>query len=103
MTKKCLGYDENYKHCLTCPDRDGIPREDGKRMICYTKGLIHGKTMAKPCAECGAYYPGDCRCPQPCYCDSCNTERSIDEQEEDPEYDDLDPWGISPEDYWETY
>lgn len=70
LTKeKCLGFTEKYKHCKTCKGAT-----EKTRRICFSTS----HTMAKPCQDCGGYYPGDCRCPHPCYCDSCNSQRHIE-------------------------
>lgn len=95
MSKKCLGYDPDYKHCPDCPNKDG-PSPDGTRKICYSSKYPN---QAKPCAVCGGYYPGDCRCSQPCHCDSCNTQRDLDQEVEESELDDEEYWTLMEEEY----
>ena len=38
--------------------------------------------VAKPCAECGGYYPGDCTCGEGCMCDGCLVENESEWDEE---------------------
>ncbi len=37
---------------------------------------------AKPCDDCGAYYPGDCICDDTCMCDGCESLRAMEEEED---------------------